>query len=303
VSYDPEAKCPTYDRALLEIFAEAKNPMQLRRHWNELLGYIMLPRRIIPLIVILLGRGDNGKTALVQLLVRLLGQAQVQSQRVEDLEKNRFALGSLHGKRLFLDDDVKAGARLPDGTLKTISEAKVVTGELKYKPSFNFVVRTVPMLLCNNIPSLADVSHGMLRRLMVLPFDRTFTDKDKDPEIFNRICSNELPGVLNRALKGYARLVKRGLRFKVPLAVKATTMAWLNEANPVPAFIEEECIRKPDAKCSMQLLYHAYTDWAEQAGFTMVQNQLSFKRNLQNLGYGFSKTNRGQQVIGLKLAR
>ena len=42
-------------------------------------------------------------------------------------------------------------ARLPDGMLKTISEAKEVTGELKYRPSFNFVVRTVPVLLCNNV--------------------------------------------------------------------------------------------------------------------------------------------------------
>jgi putative DNA primase/helicase len=76
----------------------------------------------------------------------------------------------------------RAGARLPDGVLKTISEAKQVTGELKYQPSFNFVVRTVPVLLCNNVPSLADLSHGMLRRLMVIPFDRTFAEVDKDPE-------------------------------------------------------------------------------------------------------------------------
>jgi hypothetical protein len=80
---------------------------------------------------------------------------------VEELEKNRFAIGSLLGKLLFLDDDVRAGARLPDGTLKMISEAKEVTGETKYKPAFNFVVRTVPMLLCNNVPSLADVSHAV----------------------------------------------------------------------------------------------------------------------------------------------
>ena len=63
---------------------------------------------------------------------------------LEDLDKNRFAMGSLFGKLLFVDDDVRAGARLPDGVLKTISEAKEVTGELKYQPSFNFVVRTVP---------------------------------------------------------------------------------------------------------------------------------------------------------------
>ena len=89
-------------------------------------------------------------------MVKLLGQAQVQAQRVEELEKNRFAMGSLLGKLLYLDDDVRAGARLPDGILKTISEAKEVTGENKYKPQFNFVVRTVPLLLCNNVPSLAD---------------------------------------------------------------------------------------------------------------------------------------------------
>lgn len=55
-------------------------------------------------------------------------------------------MGSLFGKYLLVDDDVRAGARLPDGILKTISEAKEVTGELKFGPAFNFVVRTVPVL-------------------------------------------------------------------------------------------------------------------------------------------------------------
>jgi hypothetical protein len=55
--------------------------------------------------------------------------------------------------------------RLPDGLLKTISDAKTITGEVKFKPQFNFVVRTVPMLLCNNVPSIADLSYGMLRRI------------------------------------------------------------------------------------------------------------------------------------------
>ena len=94
--------------------------------------------------------------------------------------------------------------------LKTISDAKEVTGELKWLPSFNFVVRSVPVLLCNNIPSLADLSHGMLRRLMVIPFDRRFTDEDRDPDLFERIWAQELPGVLKRALAGYKRLLKRG---------------------------------------------------------------------------------------------
>ena len=79
------------------------------------------------------GAGDNGKTVLIRTVMRLLGHDLVHAQRVEDLDKSRFAIGSLFGKYLFVDDDVRAGARLPDGMLKTISEAKEVTGELKYQ--------------------------------------------------------------------------------------------------------------------------------------------------------------------------
>ena len=207
VAYEDTAKCPEYDRAVQGIFASADKPGELVRHWNEFVGYVIQPRRHIPVIMILLGGGDNGKTVLIRTLIRLLGTSLVEAQRVDNLEKNRFAMGSLFGKLLYVDDDVRAGARLPDGILKTISEAKEVTGEEKYKPPFNFTVRTVPVLLCNNIPSLADLSHGMLRRLQVIPFDRTFTDDDKDTTLFDRIWTNELPGVLNRALRGYRRLI------------------------------------------------------------------------------------------------
>jgi P4 family phage/plasmid primase-like protien len=300
VSYDPHAKCPTYDAALLGIFAKADEPKALRRHWNELAGYLVQPRRNIPLIVILLGGGDNGKTVLARTLVRLMGQQQVQAQRVEELDKNRFALGSLLGKLLFVDDDVRAGARLPDGILKMISEAKEATGQAKFKPDFNFIVRTIPMLLCNNVPSLADLSYGMLRRLMVIPFDRRFTGEDKDTTLFENIWAKEMPGVLNRALNGYARLIRRG-HFDAPIAVNRATKLWVEQANPVPAFVKEACIKRPDAKCLMKDLYTAFRQWAEQAGFTMIQNQLSFRRNLEHLGFSLSHSNQGQQVRGLEL--
>jgi len=127
-------------------------------------------------------------------------------------------MAALFGKYVMVDDDVKANARLPDGPLKTISEAKVVTAERKSGPHFNFVVRAVPVLLCNNVPSLADLSNGMMRRLMVIPFERTF-DKDQDQGLFDRIWRNELPGVLNRSLGDTVGFLKRDSRFKVPAAV------------------------------------------------------------------------------------
>jgi len=301
VAYDPDAKCPEYDRAIKEIFAAADNPDDLVRHWSEFVGYVIQPRRHIPIIMILLGAGDNGKTVLMRTVIRLLGTSLVEAQRVDNLDKSRFAMGSLFGKLLYVDDDVRAGARLPDGILKTISEAKEVTGEIKYKPSFNFTVRTVPVLLCNNIPSLADLSHGMLRRLQVIPFNRTFTGDDKDASLFDRIWANELPGVLNRALRGYRRLLERKSSFKIPAAVNQATLTWLGHANPLPAFIEDRCVKGVDKRCWMKALYAAYTTWAQQAGYTMIQSQTSFRRNLEHLGFKSSRGNEGLRVNGLAL--
>ena len=193
VEYDADAECPLYDRTVQEIFAESLDPKAIVRHWHEFVGYIISQRRNIPLVPILLGRGRNGKTKLMETGSRLLGPALVHHLNVESLEGNRFAIGSLLSKALLLDDDVRSGIKLPDGLLKKLSEEKGLTGELKHGGTFNFINRVIPVLLCNGIPSLGDLSLGMSRRLMVIPFDRTFTEQDEDRTRFEKIWASELP--------------------------------------------------------------------------------------------------------------
>ncbi|MGM4872900.1 phage/plasmid primase, P4 family [Bradyrhizobium sp. 956_D2_N1_5] len=300
VNYDPSAKCPQYDKALREIFSRAEPASRgMVRHWNEVVGYMIQHRREIGAVIILKGGGSNGKTVLMQTALKLLGDNLVSAQRIESLE-NQFALGNLLGKLLLLDDDVKAGIRLPDGQLKKISEAKTVTGEHKHGPQFNFTIRSLPVLLCNNVPSLADVSHGMRRRLMVIPFDRTFTEEEKDDELFPTIWKDEMSGVLNRAIKGLQRVLGRGMRFKYPKAVSAAAHVWLAEANPLPAFIEECCTREPSASYLLSDFYAAYTAWSQAKGYTRIQQSGSVARNLISLGFLMKKRNRGQTVLGLK---
>ena len=60
VNYDPDAKSPEYDKAILEIFSAADDAEAIANYWDELLGYIIQPKRNIPLILILWGRGDRG---------------------------------------------------------------------------------------------------------------------------------------------------------------------------------------------------------------------------------------------------
>ena len=239
------------------------------------------------------------QSRLVQMIAQLLGPGLVSAQRIENLDKHRFASTSLLGKLLLVDDDVRAGIRLPDGELKKISEAKPITAEHKYGPTFEFVVRSVPILLCNNTASLADVSYGMSRRLMVLPFDRTFRD-DANPTLFQGIWETEMAGVLNRSIDGLQRLLNRG-HFDMPIAVTRAKAEWLNEANPLAAFVDENCSRDSLGKCLLKDFYGSYRQWAQERGYTRTQQYQTVKRNLENLGYPIKKSNRGVVVLGLTL--
>ena len=137
---------------------------------------------------------------------------------------------------------------------------------------------------------------------MVLPFDRIFTEEEKDPDLFERIWANELPGVLNQALRGYKRLLERGTKFKLPNAVKQATTAWLQQANPLPAFLKAHCIAKAQGRCLMQDFYRAYSAWTQDMGYTLTQTQQTVTRNLEHLGFGTKKINRGMTILGLVLA-
>jgi putative DNA primase/helicase len=106
--------------------------------------------------------------------------------------------------------------------------------------------------------------------------------------------------VLNRAIKGFQRVLARGMRFKQPKAVAAAKDAWLVEANPLPAFLNECCVRESSASYLLADFYTAYKTWAEEKGYTRIQQAGSVARNLVLLEFEMRKRNRGQTILGLK---
>ncbi|AWU94829.1 phage/plasmid primase, P4 family [Azospirillum ramasamyi] len=299
VEYAADAACPEYDAAVERIFSDAKNPKAMVRHWNELVGYLIQPKRDIPLILMLRGSGSNGKTALMQVVQALVGEEAIYSGRIDDLERNRFLVGSLPGKLLLVDDDVRAGTRLPDGMLKKLSEEKQLTGERKGKDPFTFRSRVIPILLFNNPPSVADISHGLRRRIQVIPFDHAFREGvDLDRTLFTRIIANELSGVLRRALEGLEHLRKRG-RFNIPDDVRAATDEWLEAANPLKGYVAERLIETPRVATPLRDIYDDYDRWAQQNGITFRKQFKSFKQDLTSLGYTVGRNNTGVVVRGV----
>lgn len=297
IDYDPAAKSPLLDKALQDIFPGSST--EVIQYFYEVLGYILQPERPIPLVMIWQGIGSNGKSALAGLLAHMLGPDAVAAMNVSNLGRNQFSMNALFGRLLFLDDDVPTGTRLPDGELKKISEEKLVTAERKFGDVYNFVNRAFPLLLCNNPPTIIDITEGMQRRLHVVPFLTHFSEEQQDRTLFSRIKANELSGVLNHAISGYARVVQAGWRLNRPQIVRQATARFLVDANPIPAFLDE--VTKPGGKVLVADLYARYLAWCHQQGITMMQQRMSFQRNVEALHGKAVKRNRGMTFFGIHL--
>src|SRR5208283_1014547 len=115
IIYDPSATCPKYDEALLGIFSKSNNCVDVIRHWHEFEGYAIQSKRDISSFWLLIGHGSNGKSALLKLLQKLLGPDSVLNDSISAFQKDNFCMAALHGKLLFIDDDMAESVTLADG--------------------------------------------------------------------------------------------------------------------------------------------------------------------------------------------
>ena len=298
VEYDPEAKCPEFDTAIRATF---DGDEEMVRHFEEMIGYLIQPRRNIAAWFLLHGSGNNGKTRLMETVQKLMGRGSVLAMHVEEVEGEKFVMGALVGKLMLLDDDVKASTKLPDGFLKKLSERKTLSGQHKFKDIFEFISIALPVLLANNWPRCADLSLGTRRRIQVIPFRHLFVaGVDEDKMIFERIWASELPGVLNRAIAGLQRLQERA-DFKKPRACVECEEEFFRRAHALKAFLDEGCVHDPTFTTDLREFYRAYSTYCEVAGFRLTETRNTIKGHLENLGYDMVKVGHNRNgVVGVR---
>ncbi len=239
--YDPMADCPEWDAALEKIFSNHDDCDDVIRHLHEIMGYLIQPQRQMAAWIMFYGSGSNGKSFVTSILQEIMSSKAWVGKSLEEFEKssNSHIQAGLVGKLLLVDDDFKKGCLLPDSILKKFSEAKGITANPKNAGEFNFVCRSTPLILTNSWPRTNDMSFGLERRAEVFHFNNTITDEEKDMGLLHRIIENELPGVLNRLIEGWANLKTRG-RLLPPESCKLTKRAWMGKRNALSGFIQDK---------------------------------------------------------------
>lgn len=299
-AYDPTAKSPLFDKAVLEIFANSTDPADMARHFLELAGYICQPWRDLPIIALLYGHGSNGKSSLISIVQKVLGMKMIMSDRISNMDDKDFKIGALDGKLLLLDDDVDEGICLPDGFLKRISGEKLISGQHKHKPIFEFVCRAIPVMLANNYPATKDLSDGILRRMLIIPFLRQFNKEEIKPGLFDEIWDKEAAGILNQFVQGFQRLRKKE-KFEEPEDCITAKKEWFHRANILPVFIEECCEKNENLVQALGVFYTAFREYCKENGVKYIPAQNTIGERLEKLGYPVTILDGKKHVRGLRV--
>jgi len=232
---------------------------------QEYLGYCLIPSTKGQKMMLIVGKGGEGKSRIGLVLKRLMGDA-ASNGSVQKVENNRFARADLERRLLMIDDDMDMNALPKTNYIKTIvtAEAKL---DLERKGVQSYQRDIYARFLCfgnGALTSLYDHSDGFFRRQLILTTKDKPADRTDDPFLVEKMCA-ELEGILLWCLEGLHRLVQNDFRFTVSERAAANVDTIKRSSNNVIDFMESEGYFRFKADCSISSkeFYDIYKQWCE----------------------------------------
>ncbi len=277
-TYDPHATAPTWARFLDQIWPDDPEAVHALQEW---FGYVLSGRTDQQKILLIKGPSRSGKGTIARVLGELVGREHLAGPTLAGLGSN-FGLSSLLGKPLAVISDARLSGK--DGgpiveRLLTISGEDTIDIDRKYRDPWTGKLPTRLMILTNELPSFGDTSGVIARRFVILSMTRSWLGKE-DTALTDHLAA-EMPGILNWALDGLARLEQSG-RITEPASSRESVVIMQDTASPTSAFVREKCATGPDRMIPVDVLWAAWREWAEDSGIPQGTKQI-FGRNLQSV--------------------
>jgi P4 family phage/plasmid primase-like protien len=264
VAYDPEAGCDAWERFIQEALPPTEAGDRRQQVLREFMAYLLIDRCHLETMLILEGDGANGKSVILRVIEALLGGAHVSHLDLDELN-DPIRLAKLEGKLANLTCELSPGQRIAERALKRLVSGEPIKADARYHDPWTIQPRAKLIAAGNGLPQFTEAATGLWRRLLVLPMDRRFDGEGADPDLASRIVEEELPGVLNWALKAAPGLVKRA-RFTNCSRCERAKASHRRDCDSVRQFAEQ-CLRQaPNTVIERNAVYTAYCRFARQLG-------------------------------------
>jgi len=263
--YDPDATCPNFIIFLEDIFNGNQNLIDVMQ---EMGGYTLCyGSNPLQVIVILVGRGRNGKGVICSIIIKMHGANSCSATSVDRLS-TQFGLGEIYDKVLNISNENNENVCSDTSILKTISGNDVVMVEKKYKDPIPTRIFCKLWISTNDI-SFKDTSKGFEERLVPIPFNNTYVNNPKEGTNQKKRDSNlekkleaECSGIFNYFYDGLKRLRANDWKITECEEVDRLREMIVEDSNPVQLFVNTMLVKKEGAKTKKADAYERFKEWA-----------------------------------------
>jgi P4 family phage/plasmid primase-like protien len=127
------------------------------------------------------------------------------------------------------------------------------------------------MISTNQLPQFADKSMGIWRRMLFVPFEKSYPPEKQNSHLLTRL-EVELPGIFNWAYKGM-RMLGRAGRFIEPSRCTHALEQYRRDVNPARTFLLENYVEGLDFEgIPTQEVYDSYVAWCGENGYRAMNN-------------------------------
>ena len=289
--FDENAKCPRFLQFLDEVFAADKTKIEFVQ---ESVGYIFHLGMPKPAMFFLVGGGSNGKSVFINILRNLVGDANSSNVNLSMIGQEHHIL-SLMGSMLNLASETPSSKLLGTDLIKAVVSGEHVTGRQIYQRAVTFTSYAKHFFAMNELPDIADNSYGMMRRIYVINFNRTFSDSEMDINLQEKL-DNELSGIFNWAMDGYRRLKSNDFKFTVSQKMLADKEEYSISNDHVSQFIDE-CLCAPgEIFESFKDVFSLYQKFCIRTGYNSLKNR-SFKTRLIEKGFDVKSSTKHSNAV------
>lgn len=297
--YHPDAPCPQWAAFLESVLPDPT----VRMFLQTFVGYSLTGSTDEQVLAMLYGKGSNGKSTLLSVLVDLLGDyAKTIAFSALEFKKSDVPsdIAALQHVRFVMASEVKEGQRLNEARIKALTGGDTVAARYLYSEWFNFKPAAKFFLAVNHKPTVGDDSYGFWRRIRLVPFLQSFTGNTRVPDLQQRLLE-ERNGILRWAVDGCLQWQREQLF--TPEAVYMASHEYQAESDPLAEFVDEVCQDDPESETKAGVAYATYVKWAD-ARRTPKDSIL----RPQAFGMRFSEKHErvrrsfGQVYVGVRLA-
>lgn len=277
--YDPEAKCPTYDKFMRQLFSyEGAAEGDIRRAihtFEEYAGLTFVPDTSFQKALILQGPPQTGKSTLLRLMEAMHAPTSRASLDLFELRSER-TLVSLAGRLVSFTFEISPDEFVPADVFKQLADGSTMAVRLLYAEKYDVRMMVRMVIACNEMFRYRDSSGAMERRMLILRTRPTIQEGRRNRALLGELIG-EAPGIFNRWMEGLRRL-RRQDHFTAPRYMKEELETAAEASDPVLRWLHDRTHE------GMALIDRGY-EVPEHEGTLSTELYLDFKEWLADRGH------------------